>query len=71
MILVCHVIFQDHLIKVLCEFMGRIFITVSYHPTKFGGHRHFGSGDMFLVYHVISQDHVIKRLCDFMEESHL
>ena len=27
-------------------------IKLSYHPTKFGGHRQFGSGDMFLVYQV-------------------
>ena len=32
----------------------------SYHPTKFGGHRHHGSGDILvLVCHVILLDHVI------------
>ena len=36
-------------------------IKVSYHPAKFGGHRHYGSGDiMIFVGHVILQDHVIK-----------
>ena len=33
---------------------------VSYHPTKFGVHRHCGSGGMFLLFHVILQDHVAK-----------
>ena len=49
MILVCHVIFQDHIIKVL-----------SYDLAKLSGHRHSGSGHMFLVCHVISQDHKVK-----------
>ena len=41
---------------------------ISYHPAKFGGHRHCGSGDMILVY-VILQDQVIKGSCDFMGRS--
>ena len=41
--------------------------TVNYHPAKFGGHGHFGSGvKMILVHHVILQDHVLKVLCDLM-----
>ena len=33
----------------------------SQHPTKFGGHRDCGSGEiMVLVCHMISQDHMIK-----------
>ena len=32
---------------------------VGHHPTKFGGHRHCGMGDMMsLIYHTISQNHV-------------
>ena len=38
-------------------------LKVSHQPAKFGGHRHFSTGDI-LVYHVISQDHVIKGSCD-------
>ena len=56
MILVCHVFFHDHLIKVSCD----IPITVSHHPIKFGGDKPSSSGDMFLVYHVIPNDHGIK-----------
>ena len=36
MILVCHVIFLDHTIKVSSGFMDKEPITVSYHPIKFG-----------------------------------
>ena len=40
---------------------------VIWQDTKFGGHRHSGSGDVIVfVYHVILQDHLIKALCDFM-----
>ena len=40
---------------------------VSHHPTKFGGHRHYGSGQvMVLVSFMILQDHLIKELHDFM-----
>ena len=40
---------------------------VSYHPVKFGGLSHSGSGFiMNLVCHVILQDHMIKESCDFM-----
>ena len=50
MILICHVILQDHVIKGSCD-LGR---KVSYHPAKFGGHWHSGSGDiMILVRRVI------------------
>ena len=38
-----------------------------YHPARFGGHSHSGSGAiMNLVGHVILQDHVIKESYDFM-----
>ena len=40
---------------------------LSYHPTKFRGHRHFDSVNvMVLAYHVMSQDHVMRGSCDFM-----
>ena len=43
---------------------------MSYHPAKFGGHSHSGSGVIRnLVSHVILQDHVVKGLCDFMAGS--
>ena len=32
----------------------------SHQLAKFGGHRHYGSGDMILGCHVISDEHVIK-----------
>ena len=44
MILVCHVILQDHVIKESCNFMSKIL------SAQFGGYRHYGSADlMFLV----------------------
>ena len=43
-----------------------------HHPTKFGGHRHCGSGDkMILVCGVTSQDHLVKGSRDFMGSSPL
>ena len=57
-------ILQDHVIKFSCEFMG------SYHPVKFGGHKHCGSEDInILVCHLSLQDHVIERSCDLWENS--
>ena len=42
-------------------------IEVSYHPAKFGGHRHSGRGDITVfVCHVTLQDHVVKALNLFM-----
>ena len=42
---------------------------MSYHPAKFGGHKHSGSRYiMVLVCHVISEDQVIKGSCNFMGE---
>ena len=69
MVLACHVILQDHVIKGSCDFM------VSSHqgelPSKFGGHRHSDSKDiMNLVCHVILEDHVIKGSFDFMGGNH-
>lgn len=39
---------------------------MSHHPTKFGGHRHFGSRDMLSVCLVISLDCKIEVLCNFI-----
>ena len=47
MVLVCHVISQDHMIKGSCDFMGGS--PLIHHPAKFGGHRHCVSGDMMFV----------------------
>ena len=67
MILVCHVISQHHMIKGSCDFKMYDPIKVGYHPSKFGGHRHSGRGDIVVSFcHMILQDHVIKGSCDFM-----
>ena len=43
---------------------------LSHHPATFGGHRHFGSGDMMVsIYHVTLQDHVSKALNGFLVRS--
>ena len=47
MVLVCHVISQDHMIKGSYDFMGGS--PLIHHPAKFGGHRHCVSGDMMFV----------------------
>ena len=52
MIIVYHVILQDHVIKGSCDFMDRS-PSKSYHPAKFGVHKHSITGDMFLLCHVI------------------
>ena len=44
---------------------------VSHHLTKFGSHRHCGSGDIIvLVCYAIFQNHVIKKSYDFMVGAH-
>ena len=54
MILVCHVILQDHVIKKSYDVVGEEPVQVNYHLVKFGGHRHCGSEDIkILVSHVI------------------
>ena len=54
MVLVCHVISQDHVIKGLCDFMGRAPSRLSYHPARLCGNRQSGSSDiMIFVCHVI------------------
>ena len=47
-----------------------VLYQVSYHPIKFGGHSHSGSGVMILISHVILQGSMIKGTCDFMDRSH-
>ena len=57
MIFVCRVTLQEHVIKVLCNFMVR-------------SPRNAGSEDIMpLVCCVFLQNHVIKGLCDFMSRS--
>ena len=64
-ILICHVISQDHLIKDDATSRQEL-IKVRYHSVKFGGHRHSGIVDIvILVCHVISLDHAIKGSCAF------
>ena len=61
MLLVCHLIKQDHVIKESIDYKN-IDPNV-----KFGGLRHCRSRDiMVLVSHVIQQDHVTKWSCEFM-----
>ena len=43
MLLVCHMISQDHIVKGSCDFM------VSHNPATFYDHRNCVSADMFLV----------------------
>ena len=57
MVLVCHVISQDH-VKGHVALQARAHQLV-YLPVKFGGHMRCDSGDaVALVCHVISQDHM-------------
>lgn len=49
MVLVCHGILQDHIIKGSCDFTGRGVSKKSYHLASFGDHRHCGSGDLMLL----------------------
>ena len=38
---------------------------VSHYPATFGGHEHYGSGDIIVLFcHLFSQDHVTKALFD-------
>ena len=59
MVLTCHVILQEHVIKESCVF------NEIHNPAIFDKDRHCSSGDMILICHVISNDHVIKGSCDF------
>ena len=46
MIPVCHVISQDHVSKMSCDFYEREPFMISHYHSKFGFHRHCGSGNM-------------------------
>ena len=59
MILICHVILQDHMIKGSSNLIDR---SPLWQVTN-----HCGTGYMMvLIYHVISQDHAIKDSYDFL-----
>ena len=49
MVLVCHVILQDHMIKESLDFMGGSLSRQVTNLTSFGSHRHRGSGYIMLV----------------------
>ena len=67
MVLVCHVISLDNVIKRSCGFMSR---SPSKQVTILQSVVAIATLVVeFLVCHVISQDHVIKRSCDFMDGS--
>ena len=56
MVFVCHVTFQDHVVKALIDVLVRS--SSKSVPSKFGGHEHYGSEDIIvLVSHVILQNH--------------
>ena len=64
MFFVCHLVKQEHTIKGSGTPQGKS------RPTKFGGHRHCGIGDIVLLFcHVISQDHVFKGSSDLIGRS--
>ena len=64
MVLVCHMILQDHVIKGSLDFSGfQEPVQVSCHPAMFGSHKHRDVGDiMALVYYAI----LTKGLSNFM-----
>ena len=65
MVLICHVIKQNHETNELSNFM--VGSLLNQHLTKFGGHRHCSVGDIIvLVCHMISQDYVMKGSCAFI-----
>ena len=56
-------------LKDVCD-MIITYSQVTYHPAKFGSHRHCDSGDMMiLVCHMILEDRVTKKLSNFMSGS--
>ena len=71
MILVCHVILQDHVFKRLFDFIAWESFILSHYPAQFGGHGHCGSGDiMVLVCYVILPDHMTTESGNFIGRSH-
>ena len=69
-ILVCHLIIQDHVIKMPFDLIGR---SPSWQVTVLSRlvatDTLVGEIYCFLVCHVISKDHLIKEPCDFMSRS--
>ena len=60
---------QDHMTKGSSN-MGKSPFIVNDDPARFGGHKHYSSGDiMTLVCHMILQVHVMKGSRDFMGRS--
>ena len=56
MVLICHVISQDHVIKGSRDYWQKP-LKLSYHSTKFGAHSYRGSGEfLFFVRQVILED---------------
>ena len=67
MVLVSHMILQDHVIKGSCDFKDGM---LSQTPAKFGGPKYRGSRNiMVLVCHIILQDHVTKVCSNIMGRS--
>ena len=49
---------------------GWVYLVISYHSAKFGGHQACRRGDiLFLICHVTSCDHGVTGLCDIMGSS--
>ena len=70
LVLVCHTISLDHVIKGSCDFKGGKPIKVSYHTAKLGRHGLAGSGDITVfIWHVTLQNHMIKTSNDFLVSS--
>ena len=67
MVLVCHVILQNHVIKDSSDFIAKNpFRKVTILPTFVATDTVVVLEIMVLVCHVISEDHVIKCSCNFM-----
>ena len=48
---------------------GKERLKVIHHPAKFGGDKHYDSGDIFLICHMISRDHKFQESCDLVGRS--
>lgn len=57
MILLFDVIFKDHVINGLCDFISMSTLPLCHHSDKFGGHVHCSRGNiMVLVYRITFQE---------------
>ena len=63
MVLVCHMISRDHVMKRSCNVMDRSLLRQTHNPAKFPG------VIVTLVCHTILEGHMIKGSCDFMARS--